>query len=135
MRIGNSSFLRAGGTKVQLSNQSVSDVGAGSRGASYSLQSDGDVEGVAGVSTVVFPPWVVPKNLAGGNYECRATLNSGSLGSGTTGSWLALSSTRTWAVATSSPGTQSANLTIEIRLASTGVVLTSATITLNSTTI
>ena len=68
--------------------------------------------------------WVSPKAFAPGAYECRATLNSGTLLTGTTGSWLALTSTRTWTCA----NTASANLTIEIRDASTTVVATGTVI-------
>jgi len=73
--------------------------------------------------------WITPTSAASGAYEVKATLNSGALTTGTTGSWLALSSTREWTVETSI-GVVDANLTIEIRRGST--VLDSATVTLSA---
>lgn len=90
---------------------------------SYSLESDGDIV-VHSSTPADVGDWVTPKAFAPGAYECRATLNSGTLSSGTTGSWLALTSTRTWTCA----NTASANLTIEIRDASTTVVATGTVI-------
>ena len=59
--------------------------------------------------------WIDPLSSAPGTYEIKATLNSGSLSSGTTGTWLALTSDRSWSVSRSTTGTTTANLTIEIR--------------------
>jgi hypothetical protein len=63
-------------------------------------------------------------NGAGANYQVHATLNSGTLSTGTTGSWLAMSSTRSWET------TGSANLTIKIRDAHTLTELDSCTVSL-----
>lgn len=70
-----------------------------------------------------------------GDYDCQATLNSGTLdgGSDATGSWLSLSTTRTWEVTRTNVGANSANLTIEIRDATTLAVLDSGTINLTAT--
>lgn len=73
--------------------------------------------------------WISPLSSAPGNYEIRATLNSGSLTSGTTGTWQALSTDRAWSVSREVSGTSSANLTIEIRSGS-GPTLDSGTIIL-----
>jgi hypothetical protein len=77
---------------------------------SYSLESDGDIVVNTSIPSDV-GDWISPKGRAPGAYEARATLNSGTLSTGTTGSWLALTSTRTWTCA----NTASANLTIDIR--------------------
>lgn len=80
---------------------------------------------------VTLGSWVIPTANAG-NYEVRATLNSGSLTSGTTGSWLALSTTRTWVRQRIAIGSSSANLTIEVRRASDGLVMASKTVDLTA---
>lgn len=94
--------------------------------ASYSLNSGGTVSGtgISGYS------WL----LIGSNsdYEARATLLSGTLTSGTTGSWQALSTTRTWTRNRTTIGQNTASITLEIRRVSDSVVLDSATITLDA---
>lgn len=70
-----------------------------------------------------------------GNYfQIRATLNSGSIDTGTTGTWLNLSTTRTWKSSDTNSGGaggSSANLTIEIRRKDTQVVVDSQTYTVD----
>jgi hypothetical protein len=63
-------------------------------------------------------------NGAASNYAVHATLNSGTLSSGTTGSWLSMSSSRSWET------NGSANLTIKIRDAHTLTELDSCTVSL-----
>lgn len=70
---------------------------------------------------------------AAGDYEVRATLDSGTLTSGTTGSWLACSTTRTWVRTRTANGTSSAQLTIEIRRVSDSVVVGTGVWTLDAT--
>ena len=68
-----------------------------------------------------------------GDYQIRATLTSGPSPTGTVGSWLALSTTRTWSASAPS-GTQTiTELLFEIRDAATSAVLDSATVILDST--
>lgn len=79
--------------------------------------------------------WMSPNSGApGGNYEARVTVTSGTLSSGTAGSWLALSANRDWARnrISDSPGTQTCVFTLEIRDASTLVVLATSTVTLSA---
>lgn len=68
------------------------------------------------------------------NYEVYATLQSGTLFSGTTGSWLALSSDREWSVRDAVPDSisETAVLSLQIRNALTTIVLDTATITLTA---
>lgn len=72
--------------------------------------------------------WVTPTSNAG-LYEARVTLNSGTLdiNSGV-GTWLALTSDRTWGVTRTAIGTDLGQILVEIRLASSGTVVASATI-------
>lgn len=75
--------------------------------------------------------WISPTSLASGSYEIRATATSGTVSTGTVGSWLALSSTRTWTVSRGSVGSKACTLTIEIR--TEGVTVYSGSITLRAT--
>ena len=63
----------------------------------------------------------------GDDYEIRATLVSGTLTGGTTGSWLRMNTTRSWQVNAPAPSTsQSATLSFEIRPFGGGSVLYSS---------
>jgi hypothetical protein len=125
----------AGLTTARLSNQNLTDgvTSPTDAYAAYRLNSNGKAQsstGIAGVFNDITGEWLGVG--AASQFECRATLNSGSLFSGTTGSWLALSSTRTWECkyTINSPGSSAANLTIEIRRATGGVVVASCTVDL-----
>lgn len=71
--------------------------------------------------------WITPQTNMG-DYEIRATLDSGDTPTGTIGSWEALSSDRQWTLQTSTPlDTVTCTLTIEIRWTGNNVVQDSAT--------
>lgn len=106
------------------------DGGGGTAFASFELQSDGDVVLNEGLGDGDVGDWVNPKSAAPGSYEVRATLVSGTLASGTTGSWLALTTSRSWSVFQSGPGSAAATLTVEIRI--DGVVQDTTTVTLSA---
>lgn len=97
---------------------SVFDIAPATGGVGYQLTSGGKEQGgIGSAASIIYSDlgdWVIPNGNAS-LYEVRATLNSGTLSSGTTGSWLALTSTRTWTVTRSVIGVSTANLTIEIR--------------------
>ena len=126
-------FAAIGGDQIALSNVNVSSIGAGSQTATYTLESDGDVMS----DSTIFGPvdegdWITPKANAPSDYEVQATLNAGTLTSGTTGSWLALTSNRSWTLTQATVGAATqVDLTIEIRKGS-GATLASATITLEA---
>lgn len=115
------------GFRITLSNTGVADGGVGG-GAGYELQNDGDIiESTSSGGSIDVGEWIVPKAAAGiGIFSVRATLNSGSLDSGTTGSWLALSTPRTWTVGAGG----AANLTLDLSADGGSTVLASATVTL-----
>ena len=98
--------------------------------ATYSLESDGDIVHGNGAGTDQ-GDWIAPKRNFG-NYEVRATETGGTVTTGTVGSWLALSSTRSWTKTrtSDSPGTDSVTLTVEIRKGA--VILDTATITIEA---
>ena len=121
--------------RITISDLSVDDVTISPTNASatYQLTSAGVINQITNSGGTTSPGnWISPVAAAGGNYEVRATVNSGSLTSGTTGSWTALSSTQSWVRQQNSIGTSSCNLTIEIRHATSLVVLDTASITLNA---
>jgi hypothetical protein len=125
-------------TVVTLSGEAIDDTVLDPSDATAALRvdADGNVYSItSGAGTVQLDSstdWIRPTTLASVNFEVQATLNSGSLAGGTTGSWLTLDTDRAWSVAATAPGSQSANLTIEIRYAS-GPTLASNTYTLNAT--
>lgn len=95
--------------------------------ATYGLNSDG-----TSVATGYSPANWIDNVANAGNYEARCTLNSGTLSGGSgTGSWLALSSNRSWYVqraAGEGVGLSQANITVEVRKIGTTTVLDSATV-------
>jgi hypothetical protein len=99
--------------------------------ATFRLTSGGVIQQVTGFGTSSLGNWIDDTSQAG-NYEVRATLVSGTLSSGTTGSYLALTSNRSWSVSRSSPGVKSCTFTIEIRKIGTADVLDSATVNLEA---
>lgn len=107
-------------------------VNPGDATARWGLESDGDtVEQLNAVQSDI-GDWITPKtNMA--NYEVRATLNSGTTPSGSSlGSWLVLNNTRSWQLLRTSIGLVQCQLFVEIRRASDGTVLDSATINLTA---
>ena len=98
------------------------------RNGSMTVSGTGGTEGGTEPNTVV--DWFKPEGAAvGDDYEVRITVNSGSFSTGTVGSWLALSSNRTWTNTFNSIGTETIDFTIEIRPTS-GSVLASANCTI-----
>lgn len=99
----------------------------------YTLKSDGKAYKYASETGEVYiEDWVTPTSEAS-NYEVYASLSSGTLTSGTTGSWLALSSNRLWSVEDGGLGAQSATIVVTVRRTGTSTNLASATITMSAT--
>lgn len=122
---------------ITLTDQNITGLDATTAYAYYFLTSGGQVEqstqaGGAGPTNI--EQWCTPTSAAS-SYEARVTVNSGSLTGGSgAGTWLPLSSTRNWYVSESVSGNSNiCEFLVEIRLASTGVVKDSATITLTAT--
>lgn len=116
-----------GGTFNGIADMTVSVVDYGApQTATYTIKSDGSITGSDGQSDT----WNSSSSVGSG-YEVKAILDSGSsLTSGTTGSWLALSSNRSWSKTDSTAGTGdvSAGFTLQIRAAGTTTVLDTAAI-------
>ena len=99
---------------------------SGTHTASVQFQSDGDIVAPSGTSASL-GDWIDPKSSAPGDYEIRATVTAGTLTSGTTNTWLALTSSRTWSITGSTNKTT--QVFFEIR-DGTGAVQDDGTITL-----
>lgn len=103
--------------------------------AQFLLTNTGDIQStVNGGQNALFDvgDWITPKSNMSA-YECRATLQLGSLSSGTTGAWQSLSTTRSWSkVAVPGTGIQQAAFLLEIRRASDSVVVASTQISLSA---
>lgn len=126
-------MLAVGEPLITLTDQAVSEDTPGAAAlAQYSVNASGAVqETTIGGGTATLESWITPA-LGMSNYEVRATLNSGTLDSGTTATWLNCGTTRSWSCQRLSIGSQSANLTIEIRNATTLLVKDSCTVTLSA---
>ena len=119
---------------VNVTDASVSRIASSALTASYRIDSDGDVYKVEGATTTSIGTWLLAGAAA--DFEVRFTKNSGDDPTGSAlATWLGCGSDRTWtntdAVNDGIP-VASSN-TVEIRRAGgTGVILDSATITINS---
>lgn len=128
---------RSNTAAVAIDNRTVSNArpAPATCTAGYRLENDGDILASSALGTYIdVGDWVTPKSAAGAAYECRVTITSGTLttGSSASGSWLSLGTTRTWFVEQSTVGVKTCIFTLEIRRASDGVVLDSATIELTA---
>lgn len=117
--------------RINIAANAVShSVGVGTATAGYRLNTSGIAEGREGASYSTLETWLAFGTAS--NYECRATVVFGTLTSGTSGAWLSLGSSQEWSITQVGVGTNTCEITIEIRNASTLVVLDSATITLEA---
>lgn len=126
-------FYGTSNVVISLTNQTILDFTGGARSAStgYRLTSGGQADGLVNVAWSNLGQWCTPTSAAS-NYEVLATVVTGSLSSGTTGSWLALSSTQTWTRTASVGTSQLCSFTVQIRKIGTSTVLGSATIDLEA---
>ena len=77
--------------------------------------------------------WVTPNGSAA-NYECFATVTGGAPTTGTTGAWLALSSTRTWTLVKTG-GAANAEITVQIRRIGTATILATSVVSMHADTL
>ena len=121
--------------QVAITDQLITATAAvpnGSR-AGYRLNTSGAAEALQGIGSYsTLETWLTSGDAS--LLEARATVTAGTLTSGTTGSWVAISTSPEWYIqdADASPASSDCTLTIEIRHSASGIVLDSATITLSS---
>lgn len=125
-------FYGTGGAVVNFVDQSVYSGTSSPATAGYRVNSDGfDYENVQNVYSVL-SQWVTPTS-AGGNYEVFATITSGSLTTGTTGSWIATSTNPTWTRSNGVVGTLAqVVLSLQVRATGTLTVLDTWTVTIDA---
>lgn len=126
-------YVRVSGTwKPLLAGATIASRSIlGTSSAGYELNADGIAyEGVNGSYSAISGEWLLAGSAS--DFEVRATLNSGTTPSGTLGSWVALSTTRTWELSAPSGQVRSCELTVEIRRASDSTVVATATITIDA---
>ena len=114
-----------GGTFNGIADTTVSEAEESANiTATFSINSNGTYTGGTWNSS----------SSVGSGYEVKATVTSGSLTTGTTGSWLALSSNRSWSLTDFSDDGHavSAVFTLSIRAAGASTALDTATITLRA---
>ena len=128
-------LMGAGEDTVKLSAQNIDHFSFSPNTADleYQLTNTGKVQQrLDGGIWTDLEDWVTPNGNAA-LYELKVTLNSGTLDAGTTGSWVSLAGTQLYQVHQTSVGIQQANMTFEIRKASTAIVMATATIVLTAT--
>lgn len=91
--------------------------------AVYDIRTNGN----SYVNYSLYEQWCTPTSAAT-NYEVYATLTSGSLTYGTTGSWLPVTSILQWYVQRTSIGTSTASLSMQVRRTGTSTVLDTWTV-------
>lgn len=115
---------------VALADWAIDDNNSGGAEAAYTLTLTGDVIQTTTLNGALdIGDWISPKSAAPGSYEVRADVVFGSVTGASTGTWLALTSSRSWSLTRSDPGYAGARLTVSIRLG--GTTLTTATIDLS----
>ena len=125
-------FYGKGGATVNFNDAVVTAAGVPSQSAGYRINTNGFVYQVVNGVDTSLGQWVTPSS-AGGNYEVYATLVSGTLSSGTTGSWVATSGTPLWTrVAVISGTINTVELVMDVRATGTGTVLDSWSVTLEA---
>ena len=100
--------------------------------AGYRLNSSGIAESLSNLAYATLETWLL--SGAASDYEVRVTLSSGTLSSGTTGTWQSLGTSRSWTVVAgnSYPEFAEAEIVVEIRDATTLMTLDTATINLQA---
>lgn len=126
-------FYGTSNVVISISDQYVVDFTGGGRAATagYRLTSTGSAQVLVDTTFTTVETWCTPTSQAS-NYEALVTVTTGTLSSGTAGSWVALSSTQTWTRTASIGSSQFCQFTVQIRKTGTTTVLDTATITLEA---
>jgi hypothetical protein len=116
-------YGKSAGATVNFVNVDVTAAGVPSQSAGYRINANGsDYRVINGVDTLI-NQWVTPPS-AGGNYEVFATVTSGAVSSGTTGSWVATSGSPLWTRVAAIVGTLAiVELTMQVRAVGTSTIL------------
>ena len=116
-------YGKSAGATVNFNDASVTAAGVPSQSAGYRINTNGFVYQVVNGTDTSLGQWVTPSS-AGGNYEVYASLVSGTLSSGTTGSWVATSGSPLWTRVAAISGTLNiVELVMDVRATGTGTIL------------
>ena len=116
-------FGGTGAPTVNFGNVDITAAGVPSQSAGYRVDTDGsDYQVINAVDTSLIQ-WVNPPS-AGGDYEVFATVVSGTVSSGTVGSWVATSTSPFWTRVAAIAGTITiVELSMEVRKVGTATIL------------
>jgi hypothetical protein len=123
--------FRPSGSGVHITDQVITKSVKGTATASYSIVNNRNVTNQDGT---VVETWLTGGTIS--DYEVEATFLSGVTPTGTFGSWLNCSTTRTWSISNSAQdnSTITGVFRVDIRaVAAPGTILDSATISLSAT--
>lgn len=127
-------FYGTSAVVISVTDQTVQDAtgGGSSANTEYRVAADGKVYSRTGSGSYTeIETWCTPTGEAS-NYEVLVTVTTGSLSSGTAGSWLALTSDRAWTRTAASGSNQLCIFTVALRRVGTGTTLDTAAITLEA---
>lgn len=125
-------YGKSAGATVNFNDAVVTAAGVPAQSAGYRINTNGFVYQVVNGVDTSLGQWVTPSS-AGGNYEVFATLVSGTLSSGTTGSWVATSGTPLWTRVAAISGTiNTVELVMDVRATGTGTILDTWSVTLEA---
>lgn len=123
-------FYGKGGATVNFNDAVVTAAGVPAQSAGYRIDANGFVYQVINGADTSLGQWVTPTSAAG-NYEVFASLVSGTLSFGTTGSWVATSGSPLWTRTTAIAGTiNTVELVMDVRATGTGTILDTWSVTL-----
>lgn len=128
--IAGSGVTAASGGSAAITDQTIYQAGSGSQTAGYRINTSGAAQSLNNGVAATIETWRL--SGASADYEVRASAVSGSVSSGTIGTWLAATTSPEWSVNRTMSGTyKEASITVEIREAiAPFTVLDSALITL-----
>lgn len=131
LKLRASGAVGGSGSGVSITSRSINNNGVGARAVTYRINATGVVERGRNGIYATLETWLLSGAASG--YDSYVTVTSGALTAGTTGAWLNLGTTRDWTLTAYNPGDDfTCIMTVQIRNASSLVVLATATITLNA---
>lgn len=121
----------SGGTGVYFINHTLSYGTSGAASVQYRIDSSGTVRHGSGGGFTALETWLLSGAASG--YDAYVTVTVGALTAGTTGAWVNLGTIRDWTLTAYNSGDNPfCTFTVQIRNASSLVVLTTVTIELNA---
>ena len=130
-KLRTTSAVGGGGSGVSITNQTLNYGTSGAAAVTYRLNNSGAVQRGRGGGYTTLETWL----LSGANsgYDAYVTVTVGALTAGTTGAWVNLGTIRDWTLTAYNSGdNEICTFTVQIRNASSLVVLDTATIELNA---